>query len=139
VWESNDGAIGEPMGNHPVGRAAAGPGRLSLAYVVVKGDEPIDGDEIVVDLNRNEINCTALRDAATHAKRKAAWERVVADNGGVHPSCGQADTRLLHRARHMAVPATRGGGMHPNREVWVREPRQAERSGFVPRNKHRPA
>jgi len=36
------------------------------------------------------------------------------------------------------VPATRGGGLHPNREVWVREPRTADRSGFVPRNKHRP-
>jgi dihydroxy-acid dehydratase len=98
-----------------------------------------DGDEIVVDLNRNEINCTALRDAATHAKRKAAWDKVVAANGGIHPNCGEANTRLLHRARHMAVPATRGGGLHPNREVWVREPREAERSGFVPRNKHRPA
>ena len=59
-------------------------------------------------------------------------------NGGIHPNCGMADTRLLHRARHTAVPATRGGGLHPNREVWVREPRQAERSGFVPQNKYRP-
>jgi dihydroxy-acid dehydratase len=97
-----------------------------------------DGDEIVVDLNRNEINCTPLSDPAVYAKRKAAWEKVVADNGGIHPNCGEADTRLLHRARHTAVPATRGGGMHPNREVWVRNPRPAERSGFVPRNKYRP-
>ena len=44
----------------------------------------------------------------------------------MHPNCGVADTRLLHRARHTAVPATRGGGLHPNREVWVREPREAE-------------
>jgi dihydroxy-acid dehydratase len=28
--------------------------------------------------------------------------------------------------------------MHPNREVWVREPRQAGRSNFSPRNKYRP-
>jgi dihydroxy-acid dehydratase len=28
--------------------------------------------------------------------------------------------------------------MHPNREVWVRHPREAVRSGFVPKNKHRP-
>jgi dihydroxy-acid dehydratase len=28
--------------------------------------------------------------------------------------------------------------MHPNREVWVREPRTAEHSAFVPMNKHRP-
>ncbi len=97
-----------------------------------------EGDEIVADLNSNELNCTVLNDPATLAKRKAAWDQAVAANGGVHPLCGIADTRLLHRARHMAVPATRGGGLHPNREVWVRDPRVAERSGFVPRNGHRP-
>ncbi|MEQ9334138.1 dihydroxy-acid dehydratase [Thalassobaculum sp.] len=97
-----------------------------------------DGDEIVVDLNTNELTCTALNDPATLAKRKAAWEKTVADNGGIHPNCGIADTRLRHRARHTAVPATRGGGLHPNREVWVREPREAARSGFMPRNRYRP-
>jgi dihydroxy-acid dehydratase len=97
-----------------------------------------DGDEIVIDLNKNELNCTALSDPAIVAKRKAAWEKVVAANGGVHPNCGAADTRLLHRARHTAVPATRGGGLHPNREVWVREQREATRSGHVPKNKYRP-
>ena len=97
-----------------------------------------DGDEIVADLNTNELQCSALNDAATLKKRKAAWEKAVAANGGVHPNCGVADTRLLHRARHTAVPATRGGGMHPNREVWVCDPRTAERSGFVPNNSHRP-
>ena len=64
-----------------------------------------DGDEIVADLNTNELNCTALTDAATLAKRKAAWDKAVADNGGIHPNCGMADTRLLHRAR-----TTRGAG-----------------------------
>ncbi|CAN5912738.1 dihydroxy-acid dehydratase [soil metagenome] len=97
-----------------------------------------DGDEIVVDLNTSELNCTALADPALFAQRKAAWEKIVAGNGGLHPNCGTADTRLLHRARTTSVPATRGGGMHPNREVWVRAPRPAERSGFVLRNKHRP-
>lgn len=97
-----------------------------------------DGDEIVVDLNTNELNCTQLSDLATLAARKAAWEKVVAGNGGIHPNCGEADTRLLHRARHTAVPATRGGGLHPNREVWVREPREATRSGLEPANKYRP-
>jgi len=97
-----------------------------------------DGDEIVVDLNTNELTCTALNDPAALAKRKAAWAKTVADNGGIHPNCGIADTRLLHRARHTAVPATRGGGLHPNREVWVREQRTADRSGFSPKNKYRP-
>jgi dihydroxy-acid dehydratase len=97
-----------------------------------------DGDEIVADLNKNELNCPAIDNPTTLKKRKVAWEKAVKDNGGVHPNCGIADTRLLHRARHTAVPATRGGGMHANREVWVRDPRTAERSGFTPRNKHRP-
>jgi dihydroxy-acid dehydratase len=96
-----------------------------------------NGDEIVIDLNRNELNCTALADAAILTKRKAAWDKVVAANGGVHPNCGKADTRLLQRARHTAVPATRGGGLHPNRQVWVRDPREAVKSGFVSSNKFR--
>ncbi|MDP2375063.1 dihydroxy-acid dehydratase [Reyranella sp.] len=97
-----------------------------------------DGDEIVVDLNKSELNCPALDDAKTLAKRKAAWDKAVAANGGLHPNCGLADTRLLHRARATAVPATRGGGLHPNREVWVRDPRRADRSGFQLQNKYRP-
>jgi len=97
-----------------------------------------DGDEIVADLNKNELNCTALADPTILNQRKAAWDKVVAANGGIHPNCGEADTRLLHRARLTAVPATRGAGLHPNREVWVRQPREATRSGFVPKNKHRP-
>src|SRR6201991_4750765 len=45
-----------------------------------------DGDEIVVDLNADTLNCTALADAATLARRKAAWEKAVAANGGAHPN-----------------------------------------------------
>ena len=97
-----------------------------------------DGDEIVADLNNNELNCTPLSDPAILKQRTDAWNKVVAANGGVHPNCGDADTRLLHRARLTAVPATRGAGLHPNREVWVRLPREAVRSGFVPSNRHRP-
>ena len=97
-----------------------------------------DGDEIVANLNTNELNCTPLSDPAILKKRRSTWEKAVADNGGTHPNCGIADTRLLHRARHTAVPATRGAGLHPNREVWVRDPREAEHSSFKPTNKHRP-
>jgi dihydroxy-acid dehydratase len=120
------GSVGLVIGH--VGPEAALGGPIALIE---------DGDEIVVDLNRNELNCTALADPAIYKARLAAWEKVVYDNGGVHPNCGEADTRLLHRARHTAVPATRGGGLHPNREVWVREPREADRSGFVAQNKYR--
>lgn len=97
-----------------------------------------DGDEIVADLNKNELNCTALSDPATLKARQAAWQKAVDANGGIHPNCGDADTRLLNRMRRSAVPATRGAGMHPDREVWVNEPREATKSGFVPSNKHRP-
>ena len=121
------GSVGLVIGHVGPEAALGGP----IAFVE-------DGDEIIADLNNNELNCTALADPATLKKRKAAWDKVVAANGGVHPNCGDADTRLLHRARLTAVPATRGGGMHPNREVWVREPRVAEKSGFTPSNKHRP-
>ena len=121
------GSVGLVIGH--VGPEAALGGPIALVE---------DGDEIVADLNTNELNCTALADPAVRARRQAAWEKVVAGNGGIHPNCGVADTRLLHRARATAVPATRGGGLHPNREVWVRNPRPAERSGFVLRNRHRP-
>ena len=121
------GSVGLVIGH--VGPEAAIGGPIALIE---------DGDEIVVDLNKNELNCTPLLDKATRDRRKAAWDQAVAGNGGIHPNCGQADTRLLRRARLSAVPATRGGGLHPNREIWVREPRQAGRSGFVLKNKHRP-
>jgi dihydroxy-acid dehydratase len=122
------GSVGLVIGH--VGPEAALGGPIALVQ---------DGDEIIADLNKNELNCTALADPAVVRQRKAAWDKVVAANGGIHPNCGDADTRLLRRARLTAVPATRGAGMHPNREVWVRNPREAVRSGFVPKNRHRPA
>lgn len=121
------GSIGLVIGHVGPEAALGGP----LAFVE-------NGDEIVVDLMSNEINCTALNDPAVWKARESAWDKVVADNGGFHPNCGAADTRLLQRARHMAVPARRGAGLHPNREVWVRNPREATPSGFAPRNKFRP-
>lgn len=121
------GSVGLVIGH--VGPEAALGGPIALIE---------EGDEIVADLNKDELNCSALSDPAVRAKRQAAWDKVVAQNGGIHPNCGDADTRLLRRARLSAVPATRGGGLHPNREVWVRNPRTADRSGFVLRNKHRP-
>ncbi len=120
------GSVGLVIGH--VGPEAAIGGPIALLK---------DGDEIVVDLNSNEINCPALEDAGVRAERLAAWEKAVADNGGVHPNCGEANTRLLHRARHSAAPASRGGGLHPNREIWVREPRSVAASDFVAQNKHR--
>ena len=121
------GSVGVVIGH--VGPDAAVGGPIALIE---------DGDRIIADLTTNELICPALNDPETLKSRTAKWEKEVAENGGIHPNCGPADTRLLHRARHMAVPAVRGGGLHPNREVWVRDQRVAERSGFVPKNKYRP-
>lgn len=120
------GSVGLVIGH--VGPEAALGGPIALVE---------DGDEIIADLNTNELNCTELSDAATYQARKAAWDKAVAGNGGVHPKVGLADTRLLQRARHSAVPASRGGGLHPNGEVWVRDIRTPEPTGFKPTNKYR--
>ena len=96
-----------------------------------------DGDEIVVDLNTNELNCAALDDQAILKARKAQWDKQVADNNGIHPQCGEVDTRLLNRMRRSAVSAVYGAGMHPDRELWVPQPRKPEMTGFVPQNKFR--
>ena len=98
-----------------------------------------DGDEIVVDLNANELNCTELFDAATVAERKSAWQKIVAANGGMHHSVGIADTRLLNRMRRSAVSAIYGAGMHPDRELWINEPREPVKTTFIPTNKFRAA
>jgi dihydroxy-acid dehydratase len=120
------GSVGLVIGHVGPEAALGGP----IAFVE-------DGDEIIVDLNTNELNCTALNDAATLAERKAAWDKAVADNGGMHPSCGEVDTRLLNRMRQSAVSAVYGAGMHPDRALWVPAPREPERTGFVPSNKWR--
>ncbi|MEL7542690.1 MAG: dihydroxy-acid dehydratase [Pseudomonadota bacterium] len=95
------------------------------------------GDEITADLNANELNCAALNDPAILEARRTKWQAEVDANGGIHPNCGPADTRLLNRMRNDAVPATLGGGMHPGRTLWVSEPRDAARNGFTPENRHR--
>jgi dihydroxy-acid dehydratase len=59
----------------------------------------------------------------------------VAENNGIHPSVGDADTRLLNRMRSSAVSAVFGAGMHPNRMLWVRDPRDVVKTNFEPSNK----
>ena len=120
------GSVGLVIGH--VGPEAA----LGGAIALVK-----DGDEIIVDLNTSEINCTELNDAATNAARKSTWDKEVINNGGTHPLCGEVDTRLLNRMRLSAVSAVQGAGMHPDRMLWVPQPREAIRTGFTPCNMHR--
>ena len=120
------GSVGLVIGH--VGPEAALGGPIALVQ---------DGDEILADLDTNELNCTELTDPAVFKARKAQWEKEVADNGGIHPLCGDVNTRLLNRMRLSAVSAVYGAGMHPDRVLWVPQPRDAERTGFVPQNKYR--
>jgi len=70
-----------------------------------------DGDEIVVDLNNDTLDCTELADPATYKKREKAWKEAVKKNGGVHPSVAPVTNRLLKRMRATARPALGGAGM----------------------------
>ena len=97
-----------------------------------------NGDEIIIDLDINEINCTELKNADTLESRKLKWRKVVDENGGMHPSVGNADTRLLNRMRRSAVSAIYGAGMHPDRQLWVNDERKPIRTTFIPSNKYRP-
>lgn len=118
------GSVGLVIGH--VGPEAAAGGTISLIE---------NGDNIVVDLNKNELNCEQLLDDEIYNERKSRWDRLVAENNGIHPSVGDADTRLLNRMRSTAVSAVFGAGMHPNRMLWVRDPRDVVKTNFEPSNK----
>ena len=118
------GSVGLVIGH--VGPEAAAGGTISLIE---------NGDNIVVDLNKNELNCEQLLDDGIYNERKSRWDRLVAENNGIHPSVGDADTRLLNRMRSSAVSAVFGAGMHPNRILWVRDPRDVVKTNFEPSNK----
>ena len=118
------GSVGLVIGH--VGPEAAIGGPIALIE---------EGDEIIVDLNSNEINCTQLSDKRIYDNRKKAWDEEVDNNNSVHPSVGSADTRLLNRMRSSAVSAVYGAGMHPNRQIWISNPRNENKVDFKPRNK----
>jgi dihydroxy-acid dehydratase len=93
------GSVGLVIGH--VGPEAAAGGAIALIE---------NGDEILVDLNKNELNCTQLQDPEVLEERQLAWEKTVSANDGMHPSVGDADTRLLNRMRNSAVSAVFGAG-----------------------------
>jgi dihydroxy-acid dehydratase len=120
------GSVGLVIGH--VGQEAAVGGPIGLLE---------EGDEIIVDLNSNELNCPQLDDAAVMTARRAAWQAAVDANGGTHPSVGDANTRLLNRMRCSAVSAVQGAGMHPGGDLFVSDPRSPVASDFTPVNHHR--
>jgi dihydroxy-acid dehydratase len=70
-----------------------------------------DGDTIVVDLNRDRLDCRELADAAVAAHRAQAWQDAASRNGGVHPAVKPVANRLLRRMRVTGRPALGGAGM----------------------------
>jgi dihydroxy-acid dehydratase len=72
-----------------------------------------DGDTIVIDVNRDRMDCLALDDAATFERRASAWRAAADANGGIPPDVHPVDTRMLARMRATARPALLGGGMSP--------------------------
>ena len=118
------GSVGLVIGH--VGPEAAIGGPIALIE---------DGDQINVDLNSNELVCLQLLDNNIFNTRKKRWKAEVNANGGVHPAVGKVDTRLLNRMRSSAVSAVYGAGMHPDRKLWVSEPRVGSKNSFKPKNK----
>ena len=119
------GSVGLVIGH--VGPEAALGGPIALLN---------DGDTIIADLNKNELNCLELNDQNIFDTRKSLWEKEVRDNQGLHPEIGEIDTRLLARMRNLAVSAVFGAGMHPNQKVWVHNPRKPNKSTHKPINKY---
>jgi dihydroxy-acid dehydratase len=75
-----------------------------------------DGDSIVVDVNRDRMDCVQLDDPAELERRTSAWQAAAAANGGVHPDVHSVEGRMLLRMRTSARPALFGGGMSPTGE-----------------------
>ncbi len=120
------GSVGLVIGH--VGPEAAVGGPIGLLRT---------GDTVVVDLDKNQLYCEEFLDTDEFKSRKMQWENQLCKTTGIHPSVGDADTRLLNRMRNSAVSATFGAGMHPGGNLWVSEPRDARDSGFVPSNKYK--
>ena len=120
------GSVGLVIGH--VGPEAAIGGPIALIE---------EGDQIIVDLNKNELNCVELDNKETYEKRAKLWQQKVDTNQGIHPSVGNADTRLLHKMRHSAVSAVFGAGMHPGQKIFVTDVRESIKSSFTPQNKFR--
>lgn len=70
-----------------------------------------DGDDIVVDINKNTMDCMPLHDATILNARIKAWQKAVEQNGGTHPYVKTINNRLLKRMRLTAKQAIDGAGM----------------------------
>ena len=69
-----------------------------------------DGDTIVIDLNRDSLDCRELDDPVERERRTQGWKHQAEANGGIHPNARPIDNRLLERMRNSARPALLGAG-----------------------------
>ena len=72
-----------------------------------------DGDTIVVDVNKDRMDCRELDDSDAYARRADAWRAACEGNGGVHPDVPPVSSRVLGRMRAGARPALQGAGIAP--------------------------
>ena len=70
-----------------------------------------DGDTIVIDINRDRLDCTELADPKIMAARSKTWQQAADRNTGIHPDVKPITNRLLKRMRSTARPALAGSGM----------------------------
>lgn len=69
-----------------------------------------DGDTIVIDLNKDSINCIELDDEKIKIERETEWQSAKRENGGVHPAVKTVENRILKRMRRDAHSALEGAG-----------------------------
>jgi len=71
-----------------------------------------DGDTIVIDLNKDRIDCKEMEDKAVLLNRLKAWQKAAKTHDDIHPLVQPVENRLLKRMRATAKPALQGGGMN---------------------------
>ena len=75
-----------------------------------------NGDTIVVDVNKDSLDCIELSDPKVYAKRSEAWKNAASKNKGVHPDVKPVTNRLMKRMRATARTALGGAGMANERQ-----------------------
>jgi dihydroxy-acid dehydratase len=70
-----------------------------------------DGDDIVVDINKDTMNCLQLDDPVMVKARLKTWNEETEKNGRVHTLVKSINNRLLKRMRLTAKQALEGAGM----------------------------
>ena len=70
-----------------------------------------DGDDIIIDINKDSMDCVQLDDPMIFKARKKIWDQTAEKNGGMHPHVKTINNRLLKRMRLTAKQAIDGAGM----------------------------